>query len=84
MPDEESEVTWWKTLLWGLLCLVLAAVLFWYFSNLEESGGTRRINWIVAIIYKIGGKWTVSAIFGLASLMFFYLPFKQLRGHADE
>ena len=84
MADEETEVTWWKTLLWGLAFLGLGALLFWYFSGLEESGRSGRIHWLVALIYHIGGKWTVAAVCGLISLVCFFLTYKQLRGSSED
>lgn len=84
MADDEAEITWWKTLLAGLAFLGLGLFLFWYFSDLEEKGGVRVVRWWVALIYKIGGKWTVGVFFGLLSLVCFYLTFKQLRGSNDE
>lgn len=82
--DEEVDVTWWKTLLWGLGVLAFGAFLFWYLSHLEDTGGAGRVPWYVAILYYVGGKWTVAAGAGLISLVFFYLTFKQLRGSRED
>ena len=38
----------------------------------EQSGGSYQINRIMAILYYIGGKWLVTAPFGLIGGFFFF------------
>jgi hypothetical protein len=49
------------------LCFVLAAVgSFWGLARTEASGdGTRRMNFLIALWYMLGGKWLVLVGLGL-------------------
>jgi hypothetical protein len=49
----------------GVLFIVVAVALFWFFSSLEEHGGVVRIHWAIALIYNLGGKWLCLILFGL-------------------
>jgi hypothetical protein len=60
---QETPTAWWKTLLFGLFVIVLGVILFWYFTDFERSGGSRRMNIIVVWLYNLGGKWLASGIF---------------------
>jgi hypothetical protein len=39
-----------------------AGFLYFYLTNKEQEGGTFRIQWMVAIVYDIFGKWGVTGI----------------------
>jgi hypothetical protein len=41
-----------------------AAALYLYrdFADWEATGGTRRIHWLGALLYRIGGKWTIIGV----------------------
>lgn len=52
-----SEEPWWKKLGYGLANLGIAGFLYWYITSFELAGGAWRLNWTVAILYAIAGKW---------------------------
>jgi hypothetical protein len=60
---------WWKTFLFGLVCLLLAAFFYSVFSDLEASGGTHRFPRILIVLYDIGGKWLVAAVLGVFGVL---------------
>jgi hypothetical protein len=56
---------------WGKigLALLLGGGGYWlhgHFARLEAVGGSTRMNWLIALIYTIGGK---SAVFGVLAAM---------------
>ena len=40
--------------------------------SIEKENGSTRINWILALIYKIGGKWAVSVILAIVGAFHIY------------
>ena len=68
---------WWKTFLFGLVCLLLAAFFYGVFSDLEASGGTRRFPRILIVLYDIGGKWLVASVLGVFGVLGVGLGVKQ-------
>jgi len=72
--------TWWGKILMSLLLLFIAWGIFSYFTKLEagEAEG-RLVPWYVAAAYYIGGKWTVSGIFGVLGLLLGIGGIHQLR-----
>jgi hypothetical protein len=68
---------WWKTLLFGLVCLLVAAIFYGVFSDLEASGGSRRVPRILIVLYNIGGKWLVSSVIGFFGIVGVALGIKQ-------
>lgn len=63
-PKEEAkkEDSPWSSIAFGLGMIAAGIFLYFYFDNMEKEGGSIRINWIFALAYKIGGKWTVAII----------------------
>jgi hypothetical protein len=59
----EKPAVWWKTLLWGLASLAAAVLLYWYLDSKERSGESFRIQWMLALVYDLLGKWGVAGIF---------------------
>ena len=76
---DDSKGAWWKTMGSGLFFVAVSVFLFYYFTDLEESGGTRRIIWIVAILYKVGGKWVTCGVFGLLGLLQIGMGIKEFK-----
>ncbi len=68
MRQTANTSSWKKNVFEGLVLLACAPVMFWYFTDFENSHDpSRHINWVVAILYNIGGKWLVCAVvLGLA------------------
>jgi hypothetical protein len=59
---------WWAHLIAGIVCLGVAVYLYFDLSAFEASGGTRRMQWILAIVYNHLGKWPILILFSLAGL----------------
>jgi hypothetical protein len=66
--NDEGSGPKWGLLIFGILIVILAFYLFSVFAGLEKSGGSMRINWIVAGLYKLLGKWGVAIVTGLLGL----------------
>lgn len=79
MSDNDPESAWWKTLLGGLFCIGISIFLYYYFTDLEQAGGQRRINAIVAAMYNLGGKWLTCSVFGLIGIGMVGLSIKEFK-----
>ncbi len=64
-PEEVKEESPWQSIAIGLLMIAGAVFIYYSFDNMEKEGGSMRINWILALIYKIGGKWPGPILLGL-------------------
>lgn len=63
MNQKQGRSSWVKNLFEGFLMLAIAGFLFWYFSDFEASHEpSRRIHWVVAWLYNMGGKWLVCSL----------------------
>jgi len=78
-PSQEPEPKKLKTktepgalqyFLYALGCFAAAVVLFLWLQNLEVTGGAASAHWLIAMLYSIGGKWTVSIIVSLVGVLF--------------
>ncbi|MCB1052086.1 MAG: hypothetical protein H6510_15715 [Acidobacteria bacterium] len=77
---EEEETSPGKTILIGIAFLVGSAFLFWYFWDFEHSDQESiRMQWILALAYKIGGKWLISGIGGLIGAFLVFSGIKEYR-----
>ena len=74
-PQEETkkEDNPWATIGYGVLLMAGAVFLYYTFDNMEKEGGSIRINWMFALAYKLGGKWTVAVILALIGALLTYL-----------
>jgi hypothetical protein len=59
-----------KNFLWALLLFGFGGFLYWYFTDFETAGGTRRINSLLAVMYNLGGKWLVVGLMAGLGLIF--------------
>ena len=50
------------------------------FVNLEEHGGTLRLDSFSYLLYKLGGKWLATALWPVCAVLFAYMGFKRLKG----
>lgn len=68
MAKTPGEKSWKMHVFEGFLLLACTGFLFWYFTDFENShDASRSINWVVAWLYNLGGKWLVCLItLGLA------------------
>lgn len=69
-PPEElkTEIVWWHMMGIGALFFAGAVFIWFYITNIEEGGGGGRIHWLLAVLYRWGGKWlcvAVVAVFGV-------------------
>lgn len=55
---DNSDPPWWYLLI-AAFFTGGAVYLYFFFTELETKGGRRTINWVIALMYEIGGKWTV-------------------------
>jgi hypothetical protein len=61
--DEDDEGRgWWQFMLYGIALFGFAIWLFTYLSDKEQEGGRIRIQWMVALVYDVLGKWGVVGI----------------------
>lgn len=68
----DGDPAWWYLLI-GAAFTGFSVYLYFFFTELEMQGGSRRINWVIALIYDIGGKWTVIALVQALVLFCVYL-----------
>lgn len=67
-PDLMDRVlnAWWGKVLFGVLIIGGAWLLFSQLSDLEAGSRDRmRVNILVKLAYDVGGKWTVAVLLGL-------------------
>jgi hypothetical protein len=77
--DDDDEGSPIGTLLTGIGCLAFSGYLFYYFTQFEageESG--RRMWWILAVLYNIGGKWPPVGLVGLIGIVVLAMGVKGL------
>lgn len=68
-PSEyEGDPPWWYVFV-ACIFFCIAAYVHYYLTEFEQNGGTRRINWVLALSYDVGGKWL--PVFLLAGLGIF-------------
>ncbi len=79
-PKQSSneDPPWWYVLC-GTILLGFSGYIYHYFSEFEAHGGTRRINWFLALAYEIGGKWLVSGVFAACALGLYFLGYAEYR-----
>lgn len=66
----EGESSPWGQLGWGLFMIAAGVVLYFMFDNWEQEGGSRRMNALVLLLYKLMGKTGVAVVFsGIGLLM---------------
>jgi hypothetical protein len=61
----KKEDSPWTTIAYGVAFIAGGIFLYYTFDNMEKEGGSMRLNWMFALAYKIGGKWTVAIILAL-------------------
>src|SRR5262249_49868546 len=67
LPTHDRE-PWWAHLLAGIVLLGITWFLYFDLSRFEVEGGTRRMQWIVALAYNNFGKWPILGFFSLAGV----------------
>lgn len=77
MSENQNDQTQKKdtplaNLAYGVLFIGFAIFLYYQFEGLETEGGSIRINWIIAIVYKIGGKWAAPVILSIMGAFYIY------------
>lgn len=70
---------WWGKCLFGLVLILVGALLFSEFTKLDSGEKeSMRVNWVVAILYKIGGRWLASGVLWLGGLACLAFGIKQV------
>lgn len=68
--EENQPVSWYGYMGFALFMFAVAGGLWWYITDFESKGGSRRVHWIIAILYNIGGKTlTVGVFAGIGVIM---------------
>lgn len=76
--QQEEPTPAWKWFLYSAGSIGLAVLVFFLLKNMEETGREGRMNWIIVILYKIGGKWTAAGVLGGLGVLFAVLGFAAL------
>lgn len=69
VTKKETKATPINSLFTGLAIVALGLYLFYQFNKLENEGGSMKINWIIALVYNLTGKWPMSILLILAGLV---------------
>jgi MFS-type transporter involved in bile tolerance (Atg22 family) len=67
--EDEAPMSPLAAIFWGVVILAVAGVAFYGLWSLEAQGGSARVPWWVALLYYVGGKWTVGIGLGLLGLL---------------
>lgn len=62
----------------GLFMFGVAWFLHSTFTDLEQSGGSITIHWIIALLYKFLGKWGAVGLFVVTGIGLFFAAFLKL------
>lgn len=68
--ESTTDDKWYTWFLYALGSLALSGFLWWYLTDFEENGGSRRVHWVIALLYNALGKVPTVGIFGLLGLVF--------------
>lgn len=60
---------WWQWVLWGVAVCAGGLFIFDRLSNLEEHGGSIRMNALFVMVYDTLGKWGLLVVFELVGLL---------------
>ena len=75
---------WWGKLLGAPLCWGIAIWLFYQLGRLEVEGGSIRVNWFIAVAYKLGGRWGAVGLFAVLGTLFLVWGVMQFTASAKE
>jgi hypothetical protein len=82
--EDDDDSNPWKTIGLGFLLLFGAFYLYYVFNDFENSTQeSMKINWLFALLYNIGGKWTVSIILGAIGALLVFLGVKEFRDEKE-
>jgi hypothetical protein len=82
--DESGPMTPGQALLYGLGAIGLGILVFALLAWMESSTTGGRVNWLIALLYKIGGKWTAAGIFFGAGAIFLIIALVRYQRREDE
>jgi hypothetical protein len=78
-PKESNEESPWSFIAVAAFLFLVAWWLHHVFTDLEQSGGSIRINMVVALLYKAFGKWGAVSLFGAFGGLSLYIGIRNLR-----
>ena len=81
--DAGEEDSPWGTLVFGVLMIVGAGWIYWYFGKLETEGGEVRMPAIAWALYEMVGKTGLAAIVGLIGVFATWAGISDLRGSSE-
>lgn len=70
--DADGEDSPWGTLVLGILMIVGAGWIYWYFGKLEAEGGSVRMPAIAWAIYGAIGRTGLAGVVGLLGAVFMF------------
>jgi hypothetical protein len=68
-PQDQKRTALWRLGL-GLFLYFAGVVMFFYLTHLEETGEAASMNIVVALMYRLGGKWLVCGFCGVMGTAF--------------
>jgi len=73
MADEDDKDEdggkWYSWFGYGAVLFALSGFLWWYLTDFETKGGTRRVHWLIAILYNTLGKTATVAVFAVLGVV---------------
>lgn len=76
---KSSDDKWYKTMGYGILCILLAGFLYYQLMQLETGTvASVRVWWPVALLYNTVGFWGAISCPGILAVLFLGLGVKQL------
>jgi hypothetical protein len=70
---------WWGKVLFGLGIALVGALVFSEMAKLDSGEKeSMRVHWLLAALYKIGGKWAAAGVLWLVGLVALVLGIRQV------
>ena len=80
MADDWSPFDeWWGKVLGAPLFWGIGVWLYYALGKVEQSGEGIRINWFIALAYKLGGRWGAVGLCGVLGLLFLVWGIRHLQ-----
>jgi hypothetical protein len=70
--EPKKEEPWWIPVIGGLVLLGGSVWVYMDLTQFEASGGTRKVQWIIALLYNYLGKWGVVLFMALGGAAAIY------------
>lgn len=77
-PQSKSGDKWWQSMLAAVFLIGGGIWLFKIFNDLEQKGGSIRMNVVIIGIYKMLGKWGVLGVMVFGGIVALIIGIRQL------